>query len=52
MTNHRDKEEIRWQVVKAMIDEFPTLRKKSQKLRQNSRKLINAQIFQIRAFTF
>jgi hypothetical protein len=28
MKNHRDKEEIRWQVVKAMLDEFPTLRKK------------------------
>jgi hypothetical protein len=28
MKNHRDKEEIRWQVVKAMLDEFPMLRKK------------------------
>jgi hypothetical protein len=28
MRNYRDKEEIRWQVVKAMLDEFPTLRKK------------------------
>jgi hypothetical protein len=28
MTSYHDKEEIRWQVVKAMIDEFPTLRKK------------------------
>jgi hypothetical protein len=28
MKNYRDKEEIRWQVVKAMLDEFPTLRKK------------------------
>jgi hypothetical protein len=28
MKNHRDKEEIRWQVVKAMLDEFPTLRQK------------------------
>ena len=28
MANYRDKEKIRWQVVKAMIDEFPTLRKK------------------------
>ena len=26
--NYRDKEEIRWQVVKAMLDEFPTLKKK------------------------
>jgi hypothetical protein len=26
--NYQDKEEIRWQVVKAMLDEFPTLRKK------------------------
>jgi hypothetical protein len=28
MPNHHDKEEIRWQVVKAMLDEFPMLRKK------------------------
>ena len=28
MENYSDKEEIRWQVVKAMLDEFPTLRKK------------------------
>ena len=28
LENYHDKEEIRWQVVKAMIDEFPTLRKK------------------------
>jgi hypothetical protein len=28
MKNYRDKEEIRWQVVKAMLDEFPTLREK------------------------
>lgn len=28
MKNYRDKEEIRWQVVKAMLDKFPTLRKK------------------------
>jgi hypothetical protein len=28
MKNYREKEEIRWQVVKAMLDEFPTLRKK------------------------
>lgn len=28
MRNNRDKEEIRWQVVKAMLDEFPTLRQK------------------------
>jgi hypothetical protein len=28
MENYRDKEEIRWQVVKAMLDEFPTLREK------------------------
>jgi hypothetical protein len=27
MKNNRDREEIRWQVVKAMLDEFPTLRK-------------------------
>jgi hypothetical protein len=26
--NYQDKEEIRWQVVKAMLDEFPTLKKK------------------------
>jgi hypothetical protein len=28
MKNYLDKEEIRWQVVKSMLDEFPTLRKK------------------------
>ena len=28
MKNRRDKEEIRWQVVKAMLDEFPILRQK------------------------
>jgi hypothetical protein len=28
MKNHSNKEEIRWQVVKAMLDEFPTLREK------------------------
>ena len=28
MKTYQDKEEIRWQVVKAMLDEFPTLRKK------------------------
>jgi hypothetical protein len=28
MKNQRDKEEIRWQVMKAMLDEFPALRKK------------------------
>jgi hypothetical protein len=28
MKNQHDKEEIRWQVVKAMLDEFPALRKK------------------------
>jgi hypothetical protein len=28
MKSYRNKEEIRWQVVKAMLDEFPTLRKK------------------------
>ena len=28
MKNHQDKEEIRWQVVKAMLDEFPTLKQK------------------------
>jgi hypothetical protein len=28
MRNYRDKEEIRWQVVKAMLDEFPTLKEK------------------------
>jgi len=28
MKNYRNKEEIRWQVVKAMLDEFPALRKK------------------------
>ena len=28
MKNYGNKEEIRWQVVKAMLDEFPTLRKK------------------------
>lgn len=28
MKNSIDKEEIRWQVVKAMLDEFPTLREK------------------------
>jgi hypothetical protein len=29
MESHQDKEEIRWQVVKAMLDEFPTLTQKS-----------------------
>jgi hypothetical protein len=29
--NYQDKEEIRWQVVKAMIDEFPALKKKVKK---------------------
>jgi hypothetical protein len=28
MRNYHNKEEIRWEVVKAMLDEFPTLRKK------------------------
>lgn len=28
MKNYCDKEEIRWQVVKSMLDEFPTLRKR------------------------
>ena len=28
MRNYQDKEEIRWQVVKAMLDEFPTLKQK------------------------
>ena len=28
MKTYRDKDEIRWQVVKAMLDEFPTLRQK------------------------
>jgi hypothetical protein len=28
MKSYRDKEEVRWQVVKSMLDEFPTLRKK------------------------
>jgi hypothetical protein len=29
-------EEIRWQVIKAMLDEFPTLKEKTKKyLRQN-----------------
>jgi hypothetical protein len=28
MANHLNKDEIRWQVVKSMLDEFPTLRKK------------------------
>jgi hypothetical protein len=28
MKNYTEKEEIRWQVVKAMLDEFPTLKKK------------------------
>lgn len=28
MRNSIDKEEIRWQVVKAMLDEFPTLRER------------------------
>jgi hypothetical protein len=27
MKNYHEKEEIRWQVVKAMLDEFPTLKK-------------------------
>jgi hypothetical protein len=29
MKKCRDKEEIRWQVMKAMLDEFPTLRQKA-----------------------
>jgi len=28
MKSYPDKEEIRWQVVKTMLDEFPTLRRK------------------------
>jgi hypothetical protein len=28
MKTHYDKEEIRWQVVRAMLDEFPALKKK------------------------
>ncbi len=28
MKDYQNKEEIRWQVVKAMLDEFPTLREK------------------------
>lgn len=28
MKNPQNKDEIRWQVVKAMLDEFPTLRQK------------------------
>jgi hypothetical protein len=28
MESHQDKEEIRWQVVKARLDEFPTLTQK------------------------
>jgi hypothetical protein len=28
MQKHTDNEEIRWHVVKAMLDEFPTLRQK------------------------
>jgi hypothetical protein len=28
MRNYHNKEEIRWQVVKAMLDEFPTLKRK------------------------
>jgi hypothetical protein len=28
MKNYPNKEEIRWQVVKAMLDEFPVLRQK------------------------
>lgn len=28
MKPYRDKDEIRWQVVKAMLDEFPTLKRK------------------------
>jgi hypothetical protein len=28
MKNYHNKEEIWWQVVKSMIDEFPTLRRK------------------------
>lgn len=28
MKNYQDKDEIRWQVVKAMLDEFPILKQK------------------------
>jgi hypothetical protein len=28
MAKNNNREEIRWQVVKSMLDEFPTLRKK------------------------
>ena len=28
MTDHNSSEEVRWQVVKAMLDDFPSLRKK------------------------
>jgi hypothetical protein len=28
MKNYQNKDELRWQVVRAMLDEFPTLRQK------------------------
>jgi hypothetical protein len=28
MKSHQNTEEIRWQVIKAMLDDFPELRKK------------------------
>jgi hypothetical protein len=31
MTNRRKDDEIRWQVIKAMLEEFPSLRVKAQK---------------------
>jgi hypothetical protein len=38
MANHFNKEQMRWQVAKSMLNEFPTLRKKSE---SSSRKLVN-----------
>lgn len=40
MNEQLSKEETRWLVVKAMIDEFPKLRKKSQKLPLSIKKTI------------
>jgi hypothetical protein len=38
MSVHSEDEEIRWQVIKAMLDEFPTLREKVKKyLREQKR---------------
>jgi hypothetical protein len=38
MSIQEKNEQIRWQVIKAMLDEFPTLKEKAKKyLKQNSK---------------